>query len=224
MENKYFTGKPCKNGHIDFRYKSNNLCISCCKNRLKKYKKTEKYKIKEVKHNTSERRKKYLSEWRRKNKYKCCEYSQKWRTVNHKKVLEYSRKYKVKNKDKLKIYEEKRWMKNKKELKLKRKNHQKNNKEMWATYSRNEGARKKNSRFTHTKNEIFNLIKKQKSKCIYCKIDINKKYHVDHKLALINGGHNGIKNIQILCPKCNLRKNKMLHSDFIKKLKRLNEI
>ena len=25
----YFTGKPCKNGHISERYKSTNMCVEC---------------------------------------------------------------------------------------------------------------------------------------------------------------------------------------------------
>ena len=27
----YFTGKPCKNGHIDFRYTSKGMCVTCTK-------------------------------------------------------------------------------------------------------------------------------------------------------------------------------------------------
>lgn len=32
---KYFTGLPCKYGHIDFRYRKSNECVEC--KRLSKY-------------------------------------------------------------------------------------------------------------------------------------------------------------------------------------------
>jgi 5-methylcytosine-specific restriction endonuclease McrA len=31
-------------------------------------------------------------------------------------------------------------------------------------------------------------------------------FHVDHKIALANGGTNDRSNIELLCPPCNLRK------------------
>lgn len=27
----YYTGKPCRNGHVDFRYIKNSMCLSCAK-------------------------------------------------------------------------------------------------------------------------------------------------------------------------------------------------
>ena len=34
---RYFTGKPCKNGHIDERLVSNKGCITCCNSNYRKY-------------------------------------------------------------------------------------------------------------------------------------------------------------------------------------------
>jgi len=39
----YFTGKPCKNGHIDFRLKSNRSCKTCAYEKRSNYEKSEKY-------------------------------------------------------------------------------------------------------------------------------------------------------------------------------------
>lgn len=36
-EIKYFTGKPCSNNHIDFRYTSNKTCVSCSRERMNSY-------------------------------------------------------------------------------------------------------------------------------------------------------------------------------------------
>jgi hypothetical protein len=39
----YFTGKPCKNGHIDFRLKSNRACKTCAYERREKYENSPQY-------------------------------------------------------------------------------------------------------------------------------------------------------------------------------------
>lgn len=68
-------------------------------------------------------------------------------------------------------------------------------------------TRKRNAPGTHTAQQVKELLLKQKRRCIYCRVDIRKKYHVDHIVALANGGSNHINNIQLLCPSCNLSKN-----------------
>lgn len=66
-------------------------------------------------------------------------------------------------------------------------------------------ARKIAASGTHSAAEIKDLIDKQKGKCWYCAVKL-KKYHVDHRIPLARGGSNGIENIVIACPPCNLRK------------------
>jgi 5-methylcytosine-specific restriction endonuclease McrA len=61
---------------------------------------------------------------------------------------------------------------------------------------------------SHTGAEIKALLVKQKWRCVYCSTNIAKKLHADHIVALIDGGTNWISNIQLLCPLCNMRKNR----------------
>ena len=42
--------------------------------------------------------------------------------------------------------------------------------------------------------------------CVICRCDVSKSYHVDHIMPLAKGGKHEPKNIQILCPSCNVRK------------------
>ena len=42
--NRYFTGKPCKKGHLSYKRVHNRDCVECAKDYQKKYKQTDKYK------------------------------------------------------------------------------------------------------------------------------------------------------------------------------------
>jgi 5-methylcytosine-specific restriction endonuclease McrA len=53
---------------------------------------------------------------------------------------------------------------------------------------------------------IKQLLLLQKNKCVICRTDVSKKYHVDHVIPLAKNGEHKPDNIQILCPSCNVRK------------------
>lgn len=60
-----------------------------------------------------------------------------------------------------------------------------------------------------TADDIKNIRRLQMSKCGYCRIDLTPTIeHIDHIIALANGGTNDRRNIQLLCAKCNKRKAK----------------
>jgi 5-methylcytosine-specific restriction endonuclease McrA len=57
-----------------------------------------------------------------------------------------------------------------------------------------------------TAEDVKRLMALQKGKCVGCRCDIRKTYHVDHILALARGGTNDRLNLQLLCPHCNKSK------------------
>ena len=59
----YFTGKPCKNGHIAPRLKSNRCCKECSYERRAAYETTDKYIAWKA-----ENKKKVASNWQKRNK------------------------------------------------------------------------------------------------------------------------------------------------------------
>lgn len=79
---KYFTGKPCKHGHLSYRYLSGGVCIEC----------HAAYAA-----SISEKTKKYLSEWRAKNP----SYANERRAKNPEKFRIKSRNNYKKNRDKI---------------------------------------------------------------------------------------------------------------------------
>ena len=111
----YFTGVPCKHGHISERYTSNTACVICKKITSYKYniKHVDKLKIKRKiyiennKEKEKERHKKYYY----KNKKVRNEYSSNWQRKNKDKVSTNRKKYVANNKDKINNLTRKRQIK-----------------------------------------------------------------------------------------------------------------
>jgi 5-methylcytosine-specific restriction endonuclease McrA len=75
-----------------------------------------------------------------------------------------------------------------------------------AAHARNRIARKKLAEGSHTADDIQRIYQAQKGKCAYCRQDVGNKYQVDHIIALSNGGSNDRRNLQITCGPCNTKK------------------
>ena len=59
---------------------------------------------------------------------------------------------------------------------------------------------------THTADDIAEIYKLQRGKCAYCRCGLKDGYHVDHIVAVANGGSNTRGNLQLACGLCNRRK------------------
>lgn len=95
-----------------------------------------------------------------------------------------------------------RWIKSGKANECLRK-YRKNNPDKVKEFSRRR-ADKKLDRLPY--GTIPKLRSLQGGLCVYCKISISKKSHLDHIMPLALGGKHEAGNLQLLCPSCNLRK------------------
>lgn len=84
--------------------------------------------------------------------------------------------------------------------------HYQQNKPRYRELATNYRARKLSATGSYSRSDVSRIIALQKRTCIYCRKPL-AKYHVDHIHPLSKGGSNDYKNIQILCPSCNFKKN-----------------
>lgn len=76
--------------------------------------------------------------------------------------------------------------------------------------SRKRRAIKLGSKEHATQHDIDLQYKSQKGLCWWCGIELEGKFHVDHRIPLSKGGNDSPGNIVISCPHCNLSKNSKL--------------
>lgn len=108
----FFTGQPCKHGHVSVRYVGNGECFSCAAERnkrdeikayQKKYREENKDSVKEYHKNRYETKKESLKVARRayylRNKERIAKVQQKWYEDNKESYQEYKRKWLAENKD-----------------------------------------------------------------------------------------------------------------------------
>lgn len=185
----YFTGKPCKHGHVCKRRTNDGKCKECVKER-------------------DIARADYFKNWRQQNLDKSRSYSAAYRERNPEKCAEYMRSVRADDarREALLARERERYAENKSAHADKNRRHRKSNPEYFAAAARNRRALKRNAAGSHTQDDIKQLLGAQKHKCAYCGACCKKTYHVDHVVPLTLGGSNDRSNLQILCVSCNLKK------------------
>jgi 5-methylcytosine-specific restriction endonuclease McrA len=67
-------------------------------------------------------------------------------------------------------------------------------------------AIERKARGSFTASDVADIFTKQRGRCALCRTKFGDDYHVDHIVALVNGGANDRRNIQLLCQACNLAK------------------
>ena len=185
---RYFTGKPCKHGHVAERRVNSGDCYECKLNNDKK-------RIAANPQAEADRRRAnrnaHLDDYNAKVR--------KWRAENPERIKKYARTSKEKNPEK---HREQSYRKT---LKWKVKNPDRV-KEINRRGNIRSRAKRKCAPGNHTQADIVAIIRMQKNKCAYCRKRLPKIYHVDHIFPLSKGGSNDKRNVQVTCPRCNLDK------------------
>jgi 5-methylcytosine-specific restriction endonuclease McrA len=178
---RYFTGKPCKRGHVSERDVLNLTCVTCS-SEARKTKYCEKIRVSSAawKKNNKERNLAAKRDWEKRN-----------RKLKPKKVELSAAEKRERDFRKLR-------------------NWRKTNPEQYRVQKNRRRCREFNAEGSHTAEDIRQLHSRQGGRCanLACRISFQKcGYHVDHVMPLSRGGSNWPDNLQLLCPKCNVRKN-----------------
>jgi 5-methylcytosine-specific restriction endonuclease McrA len=136
------------------------------------------------------------------NTKQACSYAK----LNKDKITTYQKEYKSKNK--LKINNQIKAIKerNKEYYDMVKNIWKENNKKKLTIYNQNRKAKKRNQTGKISPFISIKLLSLQKNKCANCNKDLIDSYHIDHITPLSLGGEHDDKNLELLCPKCNLRK------------------
>lgn len=177
---RFFTGEPCMRGHIAERQTTNGRCFECSKQTSRNYRARNPDKTRALTKNYKKSHPEWVKE-RAKARYD--------RNPEHIQLL--NKKWLDKNPDFRAAYM-REWRAENPEL---------------ARASRHRRrARIADSLENYTASDVKNIKKAQRGKCAICHVKLGSDYHVDHIVPLKLGGDNGRRNIQLLCPKCNVHK------------------
>ena len=219
-EKSYFTGKPCKNGHLSRRRVSTSHCIECAvQYKSMYYLKNRKELIRQT------------IEWQNNNPEK---FKKKIRMYMYRAIRLNPEKFKIRRAEQYKKDPEKHRARSKRYWELNRekciersKQWKKNNPKLAAHRARIQSAirrsRIKNGG-THTYSDIIWLFEKQHGLCFWCGVSVWNKFHVDHIIPLAKLGTNLAGNICISCPLCNQSKHATLPDVFLASRNRTGKI
>ena len=199
---RYFTGQPCKRGHIAPRWTSSFGCVQCVHLWQKAHPEVaaawldkNRDKMRAVNRASARRHKdrtnKAGAAWRARNPDKVKARKRSPEAVEKTRVK--SRALKAKNAEKIRE-QNRAW--------------RKANPDKIAVYQSTRRARKLQAEGAHTAADIAAIRVLQKDMCAnsQCKKRLRGKGHIDHIVALASGGSNWPRNLQLLCASCNRSK------------------
>ena len=207
---RYFTGKPCKHGHVAERLLINGSCCECCRLKTAKFREE----------NPELARKKYR-EWKAQNPEKAKAATAAWRECNPDKVLQHAKNGYAKHRVKRLAWQAVYNARNKEHVLARIKkwrnehpqNVKKNNRTWYLNHpdiaragSARGAARRRNAVGSFSATDIKRIYDVQFGKCAYCREALNKCFDIDHIVPLIRGGTSWPANIQLCCEPCNQRK------------------
>lgn len=240
---RYYTGKPCVNGHVAERFVTNG-CTACALEKTQRWRNVNREKAR------SDERARYAVNREtiraRKNKanraYRAADpeafrekerlrreadpeaYRQKskaWREANAEELRAKQKAWREANAEKIKA-DKRIWDEaNKERRRAYAQERRAANPDEHRSQKHRRRARQHKAEGFHTKEDIARIRKLQKDRCAECKISLKGKGARDHIVSLCRGGTNWPSNIQLLCLPCNNRKHAKLPIDWARENGRL---
>ena len=195
---RYFTGGPCKYGHIAERTRSGN-CVEC--RRL----------WRAGRESIAVWRKDYYQKNKKKENENCRQYHLTHKTERG----EYGVKYHIAHRRERRLAFAK-WRRENQDYCAK---HRAAHPDWYQIYAENRRRRKLSGRLSRSL--VSRLRKLQRDKCACCGLHLGKDCHLDHIVPLARGGLNIDANMQLLHSVCNSRKGSSDPMDFMRSIGKL---
>jgi 5-methylcytosine-specific restriction endonuclease McrA len=223
-ELRYWTGLPCKHGHIAERMTNDGGCTECARPRAVEvyWKDPEKARAKVAagraadpeKHravgrksyqNHAEKRRLDGRDDHFENRDQRIATSRTWKEDHPEQNAAITQAWRASHT--AHVAEHNAWYKAKHALTISewKKRYRAENMERHALYERTRRARKAGADGFHTIEDVWRILTSQNHQCAYCPF-VLFRFHIDHIMPLVLGGSDGPENIQALCPRCNMRK------------------
>jgi 5-methylcytosine-specific restriction endonuclease McrA len=194
----FFTGKPCKHGHVYARYSSTGICVECGYARWKSRRSVV------VRVAVAAGKKRYVTGLPCPNGHIAERYVSSRLCVIC--CAERKKQWACDNPDKVRAYDKKRNEENPEQARIWARNWRKSNPDLLRNRKRQDYARRKNAPGKYSLKDIEEIFAAQRGKCAYCRKKLKSNYHVDHITSIAKGGTNYRRNLQILCRSCNSAK------------------
>lgn len=179
---RYFTGVPCRRGHLSERFTIRKQCVDCHREDQAAARAKTPEHVKAIKAASYQR-----------HRTEVIAKVEAYTEANREKVRDRRRRHREANKDQIAIAQA-AWCKaNRPKLRV---------------HERNRRDRKRGAEGKHTLADIETLYKRQKGRCANpsCVVSIRTGYHIDHVQPIVRGGSNWPQNLQLLCQPCNQSK------------------
>lgn len=148
----------------------------------------------------------YVREWRLKNPEKKKLQDKKYRMINSEEIKESQKKWKLNHPKGKKKIQRKYYLKHREQEAERRKKHRASihGKLWWRQY---DICKRTGLDASMVPKVIYdNFLRYGANRCEKCKQFTGLRFHIDHIIPISKGGDNGHENLQLLCPKCNLKK------------------
>lgn len=209
----YYTGRPCKHGHICVRYTVNLTCRACSIQRVERWSRENEERA-AIAARSSRARRYVLNKvkinqratlWQKTNKDRVRAITKRFYEKHTEKQRQRARDWYWKNRERAIARAHKWYRDNIERAKRAAVNWARRNPEKIRAFHNNRRARSL-AGGKHNATDIKRIFRLQRGRCAYCLIKLKKTFHVDHIVPLVRGGSNVSSNLQILCPRCNIHK------------------
>jgi 5-methylcytosine-specific restriction endonuclease McrA len=200
----FFTGVPCKNGHISKRYVKGSTCQACAVDRASRWQKAN-----------PKRHAVFVKNWDKSHPEVRDQINVRFRAVHREKLAANMAKRREADPEIFRRRCRDHYAANREEMIQRSIAYAKANPDKINAIVNARRAREVGAEGRYTEEDVIRILETQNFLCVGCGDDITTRYTVDHITPLIRGGSNWPDNLQCMCRSCNASKNTLTMDEWL---------